>query len=223
MKLISLHLPKTAGSSFSKSLQDRFGNAFLADYDDAGISKPEYERNERALHSAIEIAKRGLGNVECVHGHFLPIKYLLLGTLEEVKFVTWMRDPVERMISHYNYWQRTYRLDTLPHHKQAIEERWTLEQFCLSPRFRNIYCQYLWAFPFRRFDFIGITEHYENDLAYFSDHYLSGQLERHMLNTAATKTTKSSIDPLLLEKIEAYHKDDMDLYERALHLRQKRQ
>jgi hypothetical protein len=225
MKIVSLHLPKTAGASFGKSLIDYFGDDLLRDYSDKPMSKSPDERNKYALQSSINIANSRLANVKCAHGHFLPIKYLLVSTgSNDIKFITWMRDPVDRMISHYNFWQRSYDPNTsMPHHKKVIEEEWTLEQFCLSPQFRNLYSQYLWAFPLRYFDFIGITEHFEEDLAYFSENYLSGMLNHYQINTANTKTTKSSIDSTLRKKIENYHNMGMDLYKRALNLRLTRQ
>ncbi|MHC4336946.1 MAG: hypothetical protein ACYSTG_03215, partial [Planctomycetota bacterium] len=185
----------------------------MRDYEDRPISKPAYERQKSALLSSVEVAARGLGNIDCVHGHFLPVKYLLLSTKENTKFVTWMRDPVQRMISHYNFWQRSYDPSTAPpHHKQVIEEGWTLEQFCLSPRFRNLYGQYLWAFPLEYFDFIGVTEYYEEDLTYFGKEHLSGALKSEKLNTANSETTTYSIDSALRKRIESYHEQDMALY-----------
>lgn len=222
MKLVSLHLPKTAGTSFGKSLQVFFGDAYLRDYEDGGISKPPHERNKSALLRSVKIAKRGLGKVGCVHGHFLPVKYLLLGDKENLRFVTWMRDPVERVMSHYNFWQKRYNPRTAaPHHKQVIEEKWTLEQFCLSPKFRNIYAQYLWAFPLEYFDFVGITEHYEEDFAHFAKRYLAGSVESQKLN-ATTKTAACLIDDSLRRRIESYHERDIALYTRALELRRNR-
>jgi hypothetical protein len=222
MVLVSLHLPKTAGASFGKSLETYFGAALLRDYGDQGINKPPFERNQSALRAGLEIAADALADIRCVHGHFLPAKYLLRSSLHAMQFITWMRDPVERLISHYNYWQRSYHPNTLPHHKKVIEEKWTLAQFCLSPQFRNIYSQYLWAFPLRCFDFIGITEHYEEDLAYFSDRFLAGKLDHYKINTAHTKTSKDVLASALRKKIEAYHQADMELYRRALALRQTR-
>jgi len=223
MKLISLHLPKTAGTSFGQSLKEKFKESFLTDYGDKGISKTTSVRNTSALLSSLEIANKGLGHINCVHGHFLPIKYLLLATTQNLTFVTWMRDPVQRMISHYNFWKRDYDPKTAAHHhKQVIEENWTLEQFCLSPKFRNIYCQYLWGFPLEYFEFIGITEFYENDLSYFGEKYLKTPLKHKKLNTSNREALKYSIDSRLCKEIEEYHKQDIALYKRALELRKTR-
>ena len=223
MKLVSVHLPKTAGTSFGRSLQGVFGNDFLRDYEDRSISKPEFERHRLALLSSIEIANKRLGHVRCIHGHFLPVKYLLLGTAEKLNFITWMREPVERMVSHYNFWQRSYDpASAPPHHKQVIEEKWTLEDFCLSPRFRNLYSQYLWAFPLENFDFIGITQFYEDDLAYFGERFLGIRLKSERLNTDQTQSMPAQIDGALRSRIEKYHEADVELYGRALELRRVR-
>ena len=169
MTIISEHLPKTAGTSLAASLADHFGDGLHRDYDDKAISKPIAQRCREALTAALDIADQGLPDTDCVHGHFLPLKYLLLGTRCELTFVTWMREPVARLLSHYYYWQASYDPATAaPHHRQVIEQGWTLEQFCLSEQFRNIYTQYLWGFPLENFDFIGITEHYADDLRAFS-------------------------------------------------------
>src|SRR5205085_9196261 len=111
--------------------------------------------------------------VECIHGHFLPVKYLLLAIRREITFVTWVRHPVQILLSNYYYWRRTYEPDTSPRlHRQIVEEDWSVERFCLSAEMRNLYGQFLWGFPVENFDFIGVTEFYEEDLAYFAKRYL---------------------------------------------------
>jgi len=216
--IISLHLPKTAGSSFAKTLEAHFGNSLLLDYADRPISKPIFERNREALLSSLRLAEQGISDFQCVHGHFLPIKYLLLNSKQKLFFLTWMRDPVERAISHYRYWQGSYdpNKHCPPHHKRVIEEGWSLERFCLGPEFRNLYSQYMWGFPLEMFDFIGIVEFYEDDLAYLADNYLEASLDICRLNVS---DKKDEIPPELREAIERYHDKDVQLYRRALQMR----
>jgi len=223
MTIISVHLPKTAGTSFAASLTDHFGNGFRRDYDDQAISKPVALRCREALTAALDIAERGLPGVDCVHGHFLPVKYLLLDTRCDLTFVTWMRDPVARLFSHYFYWQSSYDPATAaPHHRQVIEQGWTLEQFCLSEQFRNIYTQYLWGFPLEKFAFIGISEHYPEDLLEFSRRYLDTDLEIRRKNATVTAYRHRDLEPDLIERVRHFHAADIALYQRALQLRQAR-
>lgn len=223
MTLISVHLPKTAGTSFGATLKSRFGRLYRDDYADGGISIPAHERISAAEAAGAVIAKQGLGEIACVHGHFLPAKYLLLGRQRDLNFVTWMRDPVARLFSHYHYWQESYDEETSrAHHRQVVEEQWTLEQFCLSEKFRNIYSQYLWNFPLERFAFIGVSEYYEEDMLEFSNRFLCASAPSHYLNPTTYVTPPHGSNDAFLQKVRDFHADDICLYQRALALRQAR-
>lgn len=224
MVLVSLHLPKTAGTSFRTALREHFGSRYLDDYAGGGLSRPPCERQAAARTDGLQLARNGLGGVGCVHGHFLPAKYLPLAERNELVFVTWMRDPVARLFSHYRYWRLSYDAEhSLPHHKQVIEEGWTLEEFCLSEAFRNIYTQYLWNFPLERFAFIGISEHYREDLHAFSRKYLAADLACHRSNVTHVRSAADRMDPALVRRIREFHAADMHLYRQALELRKARQ
>jgi hypothetical protein len=216
--LISLHLPKTAGSSFFASLKDHYGNHLLRDYADLPINTPVLKRNGNALTRCIVNGVKSYENIECIHGHFLPLKYLMF---RDAKFVTWMRDPVERLASHYYYWLRNYNPDKAPLlQKKVVEEKWSLERFCLSPELRNFYSQFLWGFPIQRFSFIGITEYYETELEYFSKKILGTTLKSHGRNiNPSNKGVSYYEDKNLRVKVEQYHSKDVLLYKRALDIR----
>lgn len=222
MTIISLHMPKTAGTSFKASLMHYFGSGYLDDYD-FPISKPPEARHAEALSKSRSIAESGLGDITCIHGHFLPIKYRAVSAIEPVTFVTWLRDPVMRLLSHYHYWQTSYDPQTsAPHHKRVIDEAWTLEKFCLSEYFKNIYSQYLWCFPLESFSFIGISEYYEEDLRDFSDLYLSSSLQPQCKNVGKRGGSSRELEPDFLDAVREFHAADMELYQRALKYRKDR-
>jgi hypothetical protein len=218
--IISLHLPKTAGTSFAYALEQHFKTRFFKDYTDFPINTPRYERNRAALQASLSYTENDFIDIDCIHGHFLPIKYLLLANKHEIIFVTWMRNPVERVLSHYFYWKRSYDPKTSPSlHRQVIEEDWSLERFCLGPELRNLYDQFLWGFPIDYFDFIGITEFYEDDLAFFLRYYLQTHIEPKRLNIGEEGESGYEIERSLRNKIELFHAKDMDLYKMAINKR----
>jgi hypothetical protein len=100
-----------------------------------------------------------------------------------------------------------------------VEEQWSLERFCLSDEMKDFYRQFLWGFPLNNFEFIGITEFYDEDFAYFRERYLGTNVEAERLNVSDTPHSQSEIDGSLRRKIVAHHRGDMDLYEAALHRR----
>ncbi len=184
---------------------------------DIPINTAAYTRNKTALEASIYYGEKGLLNIKCVHGHFLPLKYLLMASNKPVKFVTWMRDPVDRILSHYYYWKKPYN-PTLaaPFRRKVFDEDWSIENFCFCKELRNLYYQFLWGFPIDNFDFIGVTEFYDQDLLYFCELFLHSKPEVKHLNVNLTTGGKYKIKDSLRNQIEQYHEKDVNLYQLAL-------
>jgi hypothetical protein len=219
--LISVHLPKTAGSSLKHLLEQRFGSLMLPDYQDFPLNTPRPRRLARALFDCARTAFDP-PQADCIHGHFMPLKYRLLATRRRIPVITWMRDPVERLASHYYYWIRNYnpeRAGAL--RRRVVEEGWSIERFCLGPELRNVYGQVLIGYPLQRFEFIGITEHFEADLHTFCHRYLG------TAPTASTRNVNPDRDAAgyfvsasaLRKRIARHHASDMEMYDRALRMR----
>jgi hypothetical protein len=201
--LVSVHLPKTAGTSFGESLADCFGDRLFRDYADAPLNTPPLKRKLAAVLAGLRNLAAPPARFDCIHGHFLPVKYRWLPPRREPRFVTWMRDPVERLASHYQYWVRSYDPRTArPLHRRVVEEAWPFERFYRSPEMRNVYAQFLWGFPLSAFDFIGVTEHYDEDFRFFAESFLSAarrsstassssRVSRRMARVSRSGTTAS--------------------------------
>ncbi len=222
--LISVHMPKTAGLSFRATLEEHFGERFSHDYVDYPLAHPPEERHRMALSSPT-VDFQALEGIDCIHGHFLPVKYEPLAEVRPCKFVTWLREPVARLVSHYQYWHRSYDPSssrTSQLHRRMVEENWSLEQFCLAPELRNIYSEFLWAFPLQQFDFIGITEEFEEDFRYFCTLFLGNNFEPRRINLRQEAPILQRLDAGSIAEIEAYHAVDVALYREALAQREGR-
>ena len=222
--LISLHMPKTAGNSFLQALESKFGEGLRRDYSDMSRIQ-QYLAGDL---SPLEIAGCRLIEFDtpprCVHGHFLPAKFLSSQGKYEMNFITWLRDPVERLLSHYYFFRRSYDPKTAgPLFRKIIEENWSLERFCFSEEYKNLYSKYLWNFPYDRFDFVGLTEFYEDDLRYFSERFLKTKLEAHKLNCAVdAQAGRYEVETSFRREVEDFHSEDVALYKRALRVREQR-
>jgi hypothetical protein len=219
--LISVHLPKTAGTSFRASLEKHFGSSLKADYQDIPINLPTWKRNSMALCNAVSHTFNDFSGTECIHGHFLPVKYRLLEIKRPLTYVTWLRNPVERVISHYYFWKTHLPPVLPPLHAKMVREEWTLERFCLGTEMKNLYHQFLWGFPIEKFIFIGITENYAEDFGWFSRNYLGSESSDLVLNTTEYPESKT-VTGEFLKAIAIHHKKDIELYTTALELRKKR-
>ena len=220
--IVSVHLPKTGGVSFRSALQSVFGEQLLCDYEDKPIHQARARRALVTIYGCGANLFRDFSNVSCIHGHFLPLKYALLEFRQDVQVVTWMRHPVDRLISHYMFWNTKHTphsLDSL--HHRVLSEQWSLERFCFSAELRNLYSAFLWGFPLRRFDFVGITEHFDQDLQFFASNYLGRALPATRENvTRYEDPSVHQLDEDLRSRIEAFHGRDMELYHQAVKLRE---
>ena len=204
--LVSVHLPKTGGSSFRRSvLEPAYGNRLLLDYEDRPLSHPASGRNRRA--KTFQPSDELVARYDCVHGHFLATKYLCEKT--PCEFAAWFRDPVQRVVSRFFYGKRKGRGE--------VSEDMTLEEFCELSKFHNLYAKYLWEFDIEQFDFVGITEYYASSVELFLRRF---GLQRYTdvishANPSKAVGTPYVIDPQVRELIVRTNQEDMDIYERA--------
>lgn len=269
--LVSVHLPKTAGTSFQQVLEQGFGACLVRDDGDRPLHHRRVRVCARAAAEAMSgalglpvgspavralpvlqrdsvAARLGTGAARglraapdtaattpncCIHGHFLPLKYRWLRSAGPLYFVTWLREPVARLLSHYYYWQRNYdptRAGAL--HQRVVHEAWSLERFCLSADVRNLYSRFLWGFPLQRFAFIGVVEHFGEDLQRLQAMGLLGRarlsegIEPPRVNARPADcrphlATEAAIEAPLRRRIEAFHARDVALYRSAVHLRER--
>jgi hypothetical protein len=105
----------------------------------------------------------------------------------------------------------------------VVEEKWSLERFCLGPEMKNVYSKFFWGFPLGHFDFVGITEFYDSEIEYFSDHLVGARIESIRVNVNPNPVTNAYIDdPAFRLKIQAHHQADVALYQQALAMRETR-
>jgi hypothetical protein len=221
--LISLHIPKTAGASFGRALKQHFGERLLEIYTEEPLEWPRSKRNFKATIACVQNAIHGFPGVDCIHGHILPFKYRLLNIQHrDLKFITWMRHPADRLVSSYFFMKKVHQSipPTDQFHCRILDEQWTLERFCLDANLRNLCTQYMWGFPPERFDFVGVVEHYESDLNYFAKAFLNTTLPVFYENSQSHRSEVTyALDPGFRTAIEQFHDRDMRFYQQALEAR----
>ena len=115
----SLHIGKTAGTTFKYILSRNFGDNFL------GVYSPtirKYLGSERTTPSVKPLNEFEFSEIlacysgiECVSSHFLAFP----NRFNHFKVMTFLRDPVERVISHFFSFRRKYldlSVDEFPDH-----------------------------------------------------------------------------------------------------------
>jgi hypothetical protein len=207
MKLVSVHVPKSAGFSFQKHLIHLFGKRAIWDYNHT--DRPDYEPEKPTPYI---LAQLRTNKTTVIHGHFFLSKYHHIPGLQRAM---WFRDPIERLISHYYYWQHAVDLDH-PNCRELHEGGLSVVEFAQIPELRNIYTRFLDDEPLHELNWIGLVEDYQTSLDLFYAMYAVGR-NPHEINVHLNKNAGRQGDNYELvsterKKIEKLNTKDMELY-----------
>ena len=222
-KIVHVHIPKCGGTSFRQALAEHM--PVKTDYAHRINRDPHVVRQEmEALNTAI--VPQHYANVACISGHFFPSRYLKLYHAGW-KFITWLRDPAQRLCAQYEHIIR----QTNEYYSEekdgtlgafVVRNGLSLEDFLLDPRGWNQYQPFFEHFPPEQYFFIGILEQVHDDLNYLSE-LLQIELRMHPSNCNPKKSgTDYSLDPKLQRKLREAHAADYKLYEQLLKLSENR-
>ena len=174
------------------------------DYDDRPLAHDAGARNAQA--QAFEPDGELLRRYDCVHGHFLPVKYAHKRI--PCRFAVWLRDPVQRVVSRFLFAQRQGRGEVA---------RMTLAEFCHAERYHNLYAQYLWNFALDGFDFVGITEDYAQSVQVFRRRFglPAGADAAWNVNPGKAVGSAYEVEPEVRRLIERANAHDLEIYEQG--------
>lgn len=142
--ILSVHLPKSGGTSVRGSLERQFGQRALFDYG-RGPLGPDRDLVEPGLPEGIDL----------VHGHFRPARY---EAVQDAFRFTFLRQPVDLLLSFYFFWR------TMPHqglalHRRFLDEQPALEDFATWAPIQRLSSEtFFGGYDMARFDFIGFHE-----------------------------------------------------------------
>lgn len=210
MKLF-LHMPKCAGTSVLNILENNLKDNLIKDYD-SFFKVPQEKRSEK-IKESIKL-KISFPEEKIVYGHFFPIKYLANSQNKKI-LVTILREPIQRLQSHYKYWNSGDFSDHYLWRKMKIQS-WTFEDFALSSEMQNFYLQYFVDINLSDFNFIGIYENLDFSIAKCMEK-LNVKCDKkipHLNITDSSKSIYLNID--IYEKIKKFHSKDYEIYEYAV-------
>jgi len=217
LELVSIHIPKTAGTSFRNILKEYYGEENAVRFDISNTSKRIGIENE-------EFTKGRLPkNIKAIHGHFYYSSLIELVDLsEDVKIITWMRDPVERVISNYYYLSKRLR-EELDEEGKGLnilaKMQKSLLEYASAEISRNRMYKFLKGADLEKFFYIGIHKHYNEDVIELTE--LLG-IDKPEIFEHNITGDKEEVSQELIKEISDLNSFDVELYNKALELRKSR-
>ena len=223
--IVSVHLAKTGGNTFATILERAatglYSQRYGPDHPETGLRMDGVQLSPLNGHHAWRLFDQMLtvpsiaARRNVLHGH------LNVGDVMEqypgAEFVVWLRDPVDRVVSHYQFWKRLEVDFDDPLYRRFHDEDMSIEEFAAEPRIRNTQTRTTGRRPVEDFAFIGITEHYDRGLDLFGRLYDVDTSDVVPLNFNPKQGQgRYDIPDDTRAVIESYNEADITLYHRAV-------
>lgn len=213
--LLSVHVPKTGGTSFFKNLQDVYHSRVLWHKNDwVEVTTPEaVERRQRHRAELIGDPELFARRFDAVHGHFAAGKYR--GQFPGARLVTFLRDPFQHAVSCYEF---AVRSDSLRHPGHDTFKAQHLSIVELIEMYPDHQSMYLDGVPLEEFALIAISERYAESLAVF-ERIFGVTIPDHGTRTNVNPARLGggyAISPDVRSAVERHRAGDIELYRRAV-------
>lgn len=218
VELISVHVPKTAGATFGQRIIPQIYPSYETDI--------LYDYDNLLENTLIQQGKLTT-KTKVIHGHFPANKYWK--HYPNAKFIIWLRNPINLLISSYYFWMSNTDKFFDENHRYVFSKKLCFEDFINQSFTQNIFSNYfVKRMKLTDFYFVGIQEFFLEDLTHLKNNLGWNQfkimtINRNRYDNYQDKVMDILKNKSLVENIVAVNSADMELYQEALSLRVQRE
>lgn len=216
LEIIYIHIPKTAGSSVLEIFQQNCEEAEIQ-----AVKRRDFKENSNIKPTEF-LRKVVAPETKVLLGHFTYREVEpLIQDHPGVKIITFLRDPVHRVVSNFLFFKQRIMTGKVPD-KLLERSSETLLDYAKLPESQNRMSLFLEGVDLNSLFFVGLMESFDEDIA-----LLTKALGLHIDGVPnANKnrffnTVDFEISPEELDEIKALNSEDVKLYHRAIELRNK--
>ena len=211
VELLSVHIPKTAGTSFRLMLIDAYGKEAVAQFDyKANINKATLNGQDYLEASLPK-------HYRVFHGHFKPKDiYAKFKMDPTIPMITWLRNPVEQVLSNYYYQVQLFEELVEKNNVDISPIQRNLLEFAGNPQIRNRSSRQLEGKPIDDFFYVGIVEQFEQDVKELSALLGWKQVKIYQENITKKQRIAKNITDEVRAQIAEWNQIDMELYNYVL-------
>lgn len=218
VELISVHVPKTAGATFGNRILPQIYPSYETDI--------LYDYDDLPVNTLIQQGKLTT-KTKVIHGHFSANKYWK--HYPNAKFIMWLRNPINLLISSYYFWLSNTNKIFDDNHRYVVSNKLCFSDFINQSFTQNFVGNYFAkGMKLTDFYFVGIQEFFLEDLTYLKSNLGWNQfkimtINRNLYENYQDKVMDILTNKSLVKNIVALNSADMELYQKALNLRVQRE
>lgn len=211
--IVSIHIPKTAGTSLGHVLDYSSGRRVFWDYDplyrNAMVLDPLVAQNLHFIKTYFKV----------IHGHFFNIKYASI--LPDATFVACLRHPVDRTVSHYYHVARLPGAEDWRTSLIRAGEMDVVDFATSDENLRLVYTNHLRGREIKDYDYIFFSENLQYGLGCFTERFgLKVTVPVPRMNTAPqrrspARETIPSVTDAEREKLFRSMPEDVEIFRKA--------
>lgn len=217
LEIVYIHIPKTGGSSILQLFHHNFHSAEIF-----AVKRSLFKENP-TIDPSVLLLNSISPEIKVLHGHFTFKEVSPLLMLNpNAKVITFLRNPIDRVVSNYTYFKTRIREGKVPGH-QINRKNETLSAYAALPESQNRMSRFLQGISPEQLFFTGILEDFENDLKrLFESLELTVDHIPFINKNKESHTKKQSLTVEEYRHLKELNKEDIKLYEKTLEIRKNR-